>query len=85
MIARVELLATLFVGLAVLAQPVAAELPPEEVGQVMTLPEAVGEHWVWVPDQVLRHSALFDDDAFCDLNNRFALLRAERRKLGEPT
>lgn len=39
-----------------------ADLQPEEVGQVMTLPEAVSDHWVWVPDRLLRHSALFDGD-----------------------
>jgi methylamine dehydrogenase heavy chain len=62
MIARVQLLAALLVGFATFGQPVAADLPPEQVGQVMTLPEVVGDHWVWVPDQVFRHSALFDGD-----------------------
>jgi methylamine dehydrogenase heavy chain len=40
-----------------------ADLPPEEVGQVMRLPDTVSDHWVWVPDQLFRHSVLFDGDS----------------------
>ncbi len=40
-----------------------AELPPEQVGQVARLPDAAGNHWVWVPDRVLRHSILLDGDS----------------------
>ena len=38
-----------------------AEIAPEKLGQVAQLPE-LSNHWVWVPDRVLRHSALFDGD-----------------------
>jgi methylamine dehydrogenase heavy chain len=48
--------------MGVFAPPADAELPPEQVGQVMRLPEAVGDHWVWVPDRLFRHSVLFDGD-----------------------
>ncbi len=37
-----------------------ADVPPDDPGQVATLPEAVGAHWVWVPDRALRRTALFD-------------------------
>ncbi|UCH30289.1 MAG: hypothetical protein JSV06_04485 [Myxococcales bacterium] len=62
MIHRAELTAALWLGLVTLAQPARAELPPEEVGQVFRLPETVSDHWVWVPDRLLRHSVLFDGD-----------------------
>jgi len=39
-----------------------ADIAPDERGQVATLPEAVGDHWVWVPDRALRRTALFDGD-----------------------
>ncbi len=45
------------------AAPVDADVAPEKVGQVMQLPELVSDHWVWVPDRVLRHSILLDGDA----------------------
>ncbi len=48
--------------LAVLALGARAEIDPEELGQVSQLPEEVGEHWVWVPDRLARHSVLFDGD-----------------------
>ena len=62
MIARAELAFVLCFGLVAWATPALADLPAEQVGQVMRLPEQVGAHWVWVPDQVFRHSALFDGD-----------------------
>lgn len=57
-----ELVAALCFGFFVGAAPSRADLPPEEVGQVMRLPDEVGEHWVWVPDRLFRHSVLFDGD-----------------------
>ena len=41
----------------------AAEVPPDAPGELATLPETVGEHWVWVPDRALRRTALFDGDS----------------------
>ena len=49
-------------ALCAFAQPARADLPPEDVGQVMRLPEQASDHWVWVPDRLLRHSVLFDGD-----------------------
>lgn len=46
-----------------LGQPSRADVAPEEVGRVLSLPETVSPHWVWVPDRVLRHSVLFDGDS----------------------
>ena len=40
-----------------------ADLPPEEVGQVARLPDTVSDHWLWVPDRLLRHSILLDGDS----------------------
>ncbi len=40
-----------------------AELPSEEVGRVMRLPERASDHWLWVPDRLIRHSVLFDGDS----------------------
>ena len=59
---RAKLAVALCLGLLTLPLSALADLPPEEVGQVMRLPENVSEHWVWVPDQLIRHSALFDGD-----------------------
>ncbi|MGB5697297.1 MAG: amine dehydrogenase large subunit [Polyangiales bacterium] len=50
------------VCLLALTPRVGAEVPPEKVGQVMQLPATAGDHWLWVPDRVLRHSVLFDGD-----------------------
>lgn len=50
-------------GLLALTVSVRAELPSEEVGRVLRLPERVGEHWLWVPDRLFRHSVLFDGDS----------------------
>lgn len=52
----------LFCGLVVLPLPASADLPSEEVGHVLRLPEEAAPHWVWVPDRLFRHSALFDGD-----------------------
>jgi methylamine dehydrogenase heavy chain len=41
------------------AEPVAAE----KIGEVARLPAAMGAHWVWASDQVLKRSALFDADS----------------------
>lgn len=64
MLHRAKLLGALLICASVLApaQDASAELPPEEVGQVLRLPEQVSDHWVWVSDRLLRHSALFDGD-----------------------
>lgn len=48
--------------LAVAALGARADINPEELGQIVQLPEDVGEHWVWVPDRLARHSVLFDGD-----------------------
>ena len=40
-----------------------ADLAPEEVGQVARLPDTVSDHWLWVPDRLLRHSILLDGDS----------------------
>lgn len=65
---RAKLLGSIVLGagLLALAVPVGAELPPEDVGQVMRLPERAGDHWLWVPDRLFRHSALFDGDSGLD-------------------
>ena len=49
--------------LLALSADAGADLPPEEIGQVARLPELVGDHWVWVPDRLFRHSPLFDGDS----------------------
>lgn len=48
--------------LTALAPRVEADLPGEEVGQVMRLPDTASDHWLWVPDRVFRHSILVDGD-----------------------
>jgi methylamine dehydrogenase heavy chain len=40
-----------------------AQIAPEAVGQVATLPAEIGAHWVWASDSVLNRSALFDADS----------------------
>ncbi len=62
MITRAELAVAMCLGFVAFARPVSADLPPEELGQVMRLPDTVSEHWVWVPDRLIRHSVLFDGD-----------------------
>jgi methylamine dehydrogenase heavy chain len=47
----------------VLALRAEAQIPPEQRGQVMRLPDAPGDHCVWVPDRLFRHSILFDGDS----------------------
>ena len=44
------------------ATPVDADVAPEQVGQVARLPDQVSDHWLWVPDRVLRHSILLDGE-----------------------
>lgn len=44
------------------AGPAAADVEPDEHGHVAVLPAATSPHWVWVPDRVLNHAALFDGD-----------------------
>lgn len=65
MLPRAKLSASLLLGgcLFALTFRADAELPPEEVGHVMQLPETASEHWVWVPDRVFRHSILIDGDS----------------------
>ena len=41
------------------SEPVVAE----RIGEVAKLPAAMGAHWVWASDQVLKRSALFDADS----------------------
>jgi methylamine dehydrogenase heavy chain len=45
------------------AAPVDADVAPEELGQVARLPDRASDHWLWVPDRVLRHSILLDGDS----------------------
>ena len=45
------------------AAAASAQVPPEPVGQVATLPAEMGAHWVWASDSVLNRSALFDADS----------------------
>jgi methylamine dehydrogenase heavy chain len=61
---RAKLLGAFGLGacLLVLSMRAGADLPPEKVGQVMRLPDSVGNHWLWVPDRILRHSILLDGD-----------------------
>ena len=65
MLGRATLLAALGIGACAAAatSSARADLPPEEVGQVARLPDTAGDHWVWVPDRVLRHSILLDGDS----------------------
>ncbi len=49
--------------LVALATPADADLAPEQVGQVARLPDTVSDHWLWVPDRLLRHSILLDGDS----------------------
>jgi hypothetical protein len=48
MIPRAELAVPLCFALLVLAAPTSADLPSEEVGRVLRLPDVVSDHWVWV-------------------------------------
>lgn len=65
MLHRAKLVGALSLGACLFALTLhaEAELPPEKVGQVMQLPKAAGDHWVWVPDRLFRHSVLFDGDS----------------------
>jgi len=65
MVHRAMLLGATGLGACVLALALraGAELPSERVGQVRSLPQSVGAHWVWVPDRLFRHSVLFDGDS----------------------
>jgi methylamine dehydrogenase heavy chain len=49
--------------LLALMPPAGAQLSPERVGEVVRLPETAGDHWVWVPDRLFRHSILLDGDS----------------------
>jgi methylamine dehydrogenase heavy chain len=62
---RAKLLGALSLAacLLALAPPAEADLAPEQVGQVARLPDTVSDHWVWVPDRLLRHSILLDGDS----------------------
>jgi methylamine dehydrogenase heavy chain len=62
---RAQRLGAMGLGACVLALTLraGAEIPPEQVGQVRRLPETPGNHWVWVPDRLFRHSILFDGDS----------------------
>jgi methylamine dehydrogenase heavy chain len=48
--------------LLLLGGAASAQVAPEPVGQVATLPAEMGAHWVWASDSVLNRSALFDAD-----------------------
>lgn len=51
-------------GAAVLAcaVPAAADVDPDEHGQIAVLPATTGAHWLWVPDRIMRHAQLYDGD-----------------------
>jgi methylamine dehydrogenase heavy chain len=53
----------LLLALGLAATAARADLPLETLGQVETLPEPPGSHWVFVSDLMLRRSALVDLDA----------------------
>ncbi len=55
--------AVLFASVFALGGGAFADLPLEQTGRSLSLPAEPGVHWVWVGDQVLRRSALFDADA----------------------
>lgn len=55
----VALLVAVLLGGAYAAR---ADVEPDEHGHVAVLPAAANPHWVWVPDRVLNHAALFDGD-----------------------
>ncbi len=60
---RAKHLAALCLLSGLFASRASAELPAEDLGQVVRLPETLSEHWVWVPDRLFRHSVLFDGDS----------------------
>ena len=60
---RAKLFAALSLGAFLLALHSEAEVSPETMGQVKELPQTVGDHWVWVPDRLFRHSILLDGDS----------------------
>lgn len=60
---RAHRIGALTVGACLLCLDVSAEIPPETVGQVKRLPQTAGQHWVWVPDRLFRHSILLDGDS----------------------
>lgn len=44
------------------AVPTRADVAPETVGHVASLPTTVGPHWFWLSDIILHRTALFDAD-----------------------
>lgn len=62
---RSKLVGSIVLGAGLIALTVSAraQLPSEDIGQVLRLPERVGDHWLWVPDRLFRHSVLFDGDS----------------------
>lgn len=60
--AKLLVVSGLGAGFLAHAHPAGAQLPADEPGQTIRLPEQVDEHWVWVPDRLFRHSVLFDGD-----------------------
>jgi methylamine dehydrogenase heavy chain len=60
---RASLFAKLIVGACILPFHANADVPPETLGQVKQLPQEAGNHWVWVPDRLFRHSILLDGDS----------------------
>lgn len=55
------LIGAILIGSAWLSSPLLAAEPMEKPG-VARLPEPT-DHWLWVPDRILRHSLLFDGDS----------------------
>ena len=62
---RAKLVGSILLGAGLIALTVSAraELPSEDIGRVLRLPERAGDHWLWVPDRLFRHSVLFDGDS----------------------
>ena len=70
------LAAVVATAIMVAAPRVAADVEPDEHGQIAVLPAASGAHWLWVPDRILRHATLFDGDtgrALGTLDGSFSL------------
>ncbi len=52
----------LIVALLVVATAAAEDVPPDDVGRSLTLPERT-DHWVWLDEPLFRHAMLFDGDS----------------------
>jgi methylamine dehydrogenase heavy chain len=55
-------IAALLLGVLAAAASASAEIAPEKVGNVFTLPARPGPHWFWASDVMLHRTTLFDGD-----------------------